>query len=461
MMQAREQNYEQRWKAEERFRWVASSQGGAVIASAAILPQSMQWSADIADNRTWDADFTGKFEALRSQIQEARQQSQVSYEALLDSLPEGDTDYAMLRQMDQVRDMWRSLRNDGVENRWVMERFLAQEGGASARDVLGYINDDGISTPYDDTQWGSLTGIPGARVADDGITLHGHHVNDVSSGLTQSVRDIGHLDDPDNIRLMTAGSHLRDPVYGHGGSFQNPTTGEASEVERRYADIRGGNRERVFEEAAGREAGLAIGSGILFGSIAATIRLYQLRRDPRPWKQKAGLAAAAFALRGAEAGIVSFVALGARGHVTELVIDSADSIAESMGEAFSGDVLTEILGSAAGVGAAMVVRTGLRAIQEYRTGVSIARIGNSAGQQLIVIAGEFGAFVLLGIALDAVMPDPTGVLVAGRIVYSLGKAGYNYHQNIQSQRACVLRRIDVLHEQAIIGLLPPSTAPTA
>lgn len=448
----RKQGHQQRWRTEERFRWLASSQGGAVVASTALLPQAAQWSSDMKGFRAWDDTFSEHYHTLRTGIDAARQRSHASYTSLLDTAAEDGNGYDALRNVDLIRDKWKALRGDGVEHRWEMERFFAREGGPASRTTLGYVGDGGHHATYDHDQWHTLTGQTGARATANGTTLHGHHINDVSSGLERDFRDVRHLDNPQNIRLMTNEAHLRDPTHGHGGSFSNYTTGEASEVDVRFDAIRSDNKENVFAQAAGREAGLALGTGLVLGSAAAAIRLYQLRSDPRPWKQKTGLMAAAFALKGGEASVVAFAALHSRGLATKLVYDSADSIADNMGEAFSGDALTEILGSSAGIAAAMTVRTGLRAFREHRAGVSISRIGTSAGQQIMVVAGETAAFILLGVALDAVVPDPTGLVIATRIVYSLGKVGYSHQRNRQSQADCAERRMDVLYGQATAGL---------
>lgn len=458
-MQLLTQDCEQRWQAEERSRWVASAQGGAAVSSPTLFSQAREWSSHLEEFRHRDSEFADGYHALRARINEQRQQNQLSYGELLESLDMDDPNYATLRQISEWSRKKNSIKNKGPEYRKDMEQFFASEGGLGARDVLTYVDDAGNHVPYSDEQWQDI--LDGRTPQVDFFELHGHHINSVVGQLRRDVRDVGPLDDPDNIRMMTRAAHLSDELHGHGGSFHNETVGEAKDVESRFEAIRATNRQNVFDRVEDRELGLSLGAAVAFGSVAALIRFYQLRNDLRPWKQRTGMAAAAFALRGGETAIISYSALRARGELNEFVFDSADSFAENLGADFSGDVLAEILGSAAGFGTAMAVSGGLRLIKEYRAGASLRQVRTHTGNLVVVVVGEAGAFIILGVLVDAAgIPDPTGVLIVCRLLYAVGKLGHNYHQNVRSQLACLQCRLNVLYEQANQGLMPSPTSPS-
>ena len=418
-------------EAEQRRAWLRSREGAAMLAAVVGQTQQFTWDHAMEGHREWKGIFEDRYGDLWDRIEAHRE----AHRAV------GGDGFNV-----------NQLRNEGVKSRWEFERLFAREGGSDARDILDYRhyeNGASLARPYTDEQWDEL--LRGERVTHGGAPLQGHHIKSVAADLTDGQPDA--IDDPNNVRLMTSEAHLRDPDYGHGGDYHQSTSGDGEEVHDRFLRIVHRHREtKVFETVESHEVPTALAAGILAGSIAAIVRLHQLRRDPRPWNQKTALLATTFALRGLEAAAISFVAVVARDEVSEFVVDAAQDLATGLGGDLSGDVLTGLAGSASGIAAALAIRTALRAASEFSRGVSAHQVGTMVGEQLLIIGAEQMAFLALGILLDAVtpIPDPViGPMVTGaRILYGLGKFAHSYSANTQSRVECTNRRLNALFEMA-------------
>ncbi len=356
-----------------------------------------------------------------------------------------------------------NARYADVRERWEYESFFAQEGGEGARRTLGYFDDTGNDKLYDDGQFQALR--EGKRVQVDGDTLHGHHINDVSSGLEGNPTSIEHLLDPNNILLMTPKAHRE---YGHGGDTRFPTSGEAEEITQRVPLITRENREAIVNEPTfNNEIPFALGTALIAGSISAIIEVRRLCNDPRPWNQKTAIVVCSFALKGVQGGLISYAALRSRDAVTadseildvmEFSADSVNQLPLSIAEGIDADSLQNLLGGAVGLEVVVAIQAGMVVARGLRRGESLGDASKGVAQFVLVATGENLAFLLLGVALDSAIPDPTGIVIALRVVYSLGKAGVNHKKNKKSRIDCLNKRLELSYEFAVqqLRLPPPS-----
>ncbi|NHN34350.1 hypothetical protein G9U52_31635 [Paenibacillus sp. S3N08] len=174
----------------------------------------------------------------------------------------------------------------------------------------------------------------------------------------------------------------------------------------------------------------AVGSSMaLYASISTVIECYRLRNDPRPWSRKllqivkTGMATALFG-----------GALSSIGYIAHISIDGIfANFTPSMLEHFFTDMMA-INGAFF-----MIVVTGslLRYIWEVRKGKSQEMSKKEFQSKMVVAIAEFLAFSALGLGLDilsdfavdtvidALIPDPTGILITARVAYGFFKLGKN------------------------------------
>ena len=421
---------------------------------------------------SWEADFSKKFNQKMDEFTERRFSDLVEYKGLLDEYDISTND--KLQEVEEASNMVRSIRSNDVNARWDFEHFFATEGNEGAKRVLGYYSyEDGESAynTYTDEQFNKLieTGI----VAVEGESLQGHHINDVSSN-TLDLENLEALFHVNNIRLMTRTAHHQDPEYGHGGSWQNSTEGRASEVVDKKQGIVDANKDIRDENISTYDYQTGLGIGFLISVISAVLETRKLKNDPRPWKKKSLLVATSSLVRGFEAGTLALLALKTRTAISSLgeseVINSNVEIANTfLTQAFPGNLastldaqnIASVAGFSTSIAELRIIRSGIVAIAQWRK--SDYKIAfNQFGKDSSVIITEESAF--FGTALlfdmlyqageDSIIPDPTGgFIIAARLSWSVGKKGYEHHENMKTMEICKQKRLDGIYETAIVSLV--------
>ncbi len=61
--------------------------------------------------------------------------------------------------------------------------------------------------------------------------------------------------------------------------------------------------------------------------------------------------------------------------------------------------------------------------------------------------------MLIDAGSDALIPDPTGIIIALRTTYSIGKVAYKYNENIETKIKCETIRMDGLYETVIASFI--------
>lgn len=421
---------------------------------------------------SWETEFSDKFNQKMNEFANRRISSLEEYENLLQG--NNISSYADLKDSDETQNLLRNLRNDDVRSRWDLEQFFAEEGNEGARRVLGYYSyEDGNSAynVYSDEQFNQL--VETGKVGVEMETLQGHHIKDVSSHALEmeQLKTLFHVD---NIRLMTRTAHQQDPDYGHGGSWQNQTTGEGAEVNTRFDGIIDENKSITGENIAKFDIQIGFGVGIVVGSVSAFLEIRKLKDDPRPWKRKALLISTSAFVRGFEAGTLALLALKTRTAISSLgesdmIQSNVEAANQVLTEAFPGDLtstldaetLATVAGFSASIAELRIIRSGITAVGQWRQSNFKVAFRQFGKDSMVIIAEES---VFLGSALlinmlyeageDAIIPDPTGgFIIAARVGWSLGKKGYQYKVNKETMEICKQKRLDGLYETAIVSLL--------
>ena len=431
--------------AEARRRWLASSAAGALVGTLSDVPSSyFHWIGTGAFS-DWRDPFEPAYTAVRDGLED-------KHDERIAGLVTGGLD----------GDGVHALRSLGVADRWRMETFFAREGGPAAKAVLGFHDTEGgqaIERLYDEKQFQAV--LSGDRPTADGVTLRGHHINSVKEALTGSQDGSGlrSIVDGENIRIVSANAHLEQE---HQGDFHNSSHGDASELTERHDQLVSANRagfeHEAMDEARSHQVDTALLAGVTSGTLSGIVRLWSLREDPRPWKQKAGLAAITFANSAMVGGAISLAA-SAAGHVArEFVAERAEEIASYLGDDVGEGVLADLAGSGAAAGAGSIIRVSIRTVGDLRAGRALGRVSRDAGGQLLRVGAEQVAFLLLGLALDAVtpIPEPTAaaIVTGTRIAWSLGKFAFNYTVEKESAQAVRLLRLALQYQAACAALQP-------
>lgn len=416
-----------------------------VAAGGALAGQSAAWGDLMVKHRKWEGPFESGFEDM------VTEQSRV-------------TEAAVLRYQDAVRSgadpaetLERALatgRRAGVRNAWDLRRYVAEHGGVG-RGALVYTDEAGVERGFDDEQLEALRN--GRTPLADGRAIEGHHVNSVAASVEEGAKAIASARDPENIQLASRAGHQ----HLHNGDFGNSTQGLPNQATSlRDGEIDSDLAARVDAPTAAAELPLALGAGLVAGSIGAVVELWRLRKDPRPWAKKRVILASTFAMRGLAGAGLSVAALGVRDAVTAsaageaLAELTATSLAE-LGLDVSADTVENLLGGAAGLEAVFIVRAGAGAARDVLAGRSTwSQARRDHGRAVLVATGENLAFLLLGVAVDCALPDPTGVVIAVRIAWSVGKAAYKTRENVVSQAECLQARMQVARSDAIAALAP-------
>jgi hypothetical protein len=408
-----------------------------------------------ADFEEWKSGLDSEWESLRQDISARQEHYLTRYrdarqEELGPELTDSDLARSDLRENAGIDKVLEDARSVGPDARTEFERLLAQEGGDSARRQLGYYSGESATFQrYSEEQFEALA--EGANISEIGPGLQRHHAYSVKANLQESPLDITPMMSPDNIRHMTREAHLKSSELGHGGNFQNSTTGEATSAQELYADVVGERyQDRVLENGSDYTGEIGLAAGLLGGSISAIVQYQRLRR--KPWKRKTLGTVSAFASQGIETAGLSYAAIQTSEQTTQLISDGVQQSIE-VGQEIGTDVTAELVGSAAGIEAAVAIRSGINFAQDIYGGRSVSASGAEFGKDILVVGGEELAFVLLGVAGDAFVPIPephVSALVNGiRVTYRLLKVGHGIREDYLSRRECKQKRLHVLRRKAV------------
>ncbi|MFS0576653.1 hypothetical protein AB1K83_13525 [Sporosarcina sp. 179-K 3D1 HS] len=343
-------------------------------------------------------------------------------------------------------------RSEGVQNEWEIYHFFAQEEVNAPTEVFEYIDDDGNKAYFTEEQqqqiqqWDPGTSYPIAGI-------EGHHIETIKENPTDTVLAA----DPDNILFATAEAHR---THLHDGNTQNPTNEAYIELKSsgddKLANTLSYNEDLItfnFWEAG---ALAATGSAAIYVTASMIIDWAKLRKDPRPWIQKRK----DLAIHSMMAGIMG-LGMGAIGYtihtgiahvIGDYSIAGLETFFESM-LAINGTFFAISL-TAASLTYFRLRRQGQtheQAFQQFKS-LAITSLAEFTAFSVLGIGIELGIDTLGGLALEAVLPDPTGILIAGRLLYSAFKIGKKYMNGQKEKTAfetCEIVRRDFYYQQAL------------
>ncbi len=331
-----------------------------------------------------------------------------------------------------------TARNYGVTNEWESYRFFANEELNAPKQVFNYIDDKGKEAFFTVKQIDSIRQWePGTAKPIENI--HGHHVETIRENPTDTIL----ASDPDNILLATTEGHRE---FLHGGDTKNPTQQEYLQ----YAHTNDEKLQMTLEYNEKLitlnfwEAGATsmASSAIVYLAINEIIDLYRLKKDPRPWSTKkydAILSAKVNGMIGLGLGAISYSS-------KELLTFSLTNLS-LMGIS---DLLIEMSILNGTFFIMSIAMATIQFIKSRKNGLAIEEARKQYKDAIVTATAELVAFsvigigidigldVLGGLVLDALIPDPTGILIALRFGYSALKMGKKFHVSKQEQQAYLL-----------------------
>ncbi|RWZ59108.1 hypothetical protein EQV77_09195 [Halobacillus fulvus] len=346
-------------------------------------------------------------------------------------------------------------RSEGVENAWEMNSFWASENVNAPDDVFQYVNDEGDIVNFSEEEQALFRDWqPGDKAPIEG--MEGHHL--------QTVRE-----NPDNPELAADSNNIMfatdegHHTYLHGGNTQNPTDQEYMDAaltnDQKYAMTLEHNEDVLtvspFEFAASTVATSVIASL----TISQMIRLNKLKRDPRPWHMKR---------RDLAEGLLPDLANGSM--IAAGVWMTSESVS-ALSSIWLAETSASFMIDLMAVNASFFAVSFMLAAKEYWTKRNQPGLSEEAKKQFnakmlgataeligftaLGVVFEFGLGMLGDLAADALIPDPTGVLVAVRLLWSGFKMFNKYSENkanIQSYKDCNTKRFRHLERQARLSL---------
>lgn len=349
-------------------------------------------------------------------------------------------------------------RNAGVQNEWETYQFFAQEEVNAPRDIFVYINDEGEPDYFTNDQIEAISEWKkGDPAPVEGIEMHhmelvSHHKDNIDLAAS-----------PDNILAATETGHR---MHLHGGNTQNATNPDYFQysltTDEQFSRTLQYNHDEITLNAFEYGA-YAIGfSAGMYTAISLGLESLRLKDDPRPWSEKrrslinVGIATSIFGL-----------GLSGVGYVTKLSVNelfgsfSVNSIDHALPGIFALNSSFLAITAAGGL---------LKMIWDVRRGRAFEEAKKDFQSVMMVATAEFLAFSALGIGLDflvdyagdtlldALIPDPTGLLIAARLGYSvfkLGRKAWTANENKKSVQECLEIRFRFLEDQALRFLDSP------
>ncbi|KMY51032.1 hypothetical protein [Peribacillus loiseleuriae] len=344
-----------------------------------------------------------------------------------------------------------TARSLGVQREWAEYKFFAHDEINAPENVLVYVNDKGEVVPFSEEERNLiLEWQSGEKYPISGI--QGHHMKLVKNNPD----NIDLAANPDNILFATEEGHRE---FLHGGNTQNATDPEyfkySLTMDEKF-ELTVNYNEDLITLGLIKKGALSVGSSMaLYSSIRMLIEWYRLKNDPRPWHRKreelvkTGIATALFG-----------GGLSAVGYLTRISMDGffADFTPSMLDHFF-----TEMVAINGSFFIITVTGSLLRYIWEVRKGKSQEEAKKDLQTMLMVATAELLAFSALGLGLDilvdfatdtimdALIPDPTGILIAARVGYGIAKLGkkvWDGKQNKEALIQCIAIRMNYFYELA-------------
>ncbi|MCA1010704.1 hypothetical protein [Halobacillus halophilus] len=362
------------------------------------------------------------------------------YQLLLDSF-----DSSGINSMEYAR-------GEGVEREWEAYHFFAQEERNAPQEVFHFINDNGQVDYFNQEQINATRNwSQGDPIPIEG--MEGHHMKLVSD----HPGNIELAADPNNVMFSTEIGHLE---YLHGGSTRHATQSEYftldSTLDEKFQATLNHNEQTITVSSLEHGA-MSIGGGaILSSTIGVLAEWYRLKRDPRPWRVKKSQlikASIAFGTIGAGLSAIGFMSQ----HSIETLLSTVDP-----------SILDQTMMDIMGInGTFFVISMSAAALHYYwniKRGVSKRQAQQELQRMTVIAAGEFLAFSALGIGadilgdlaadtvMDALIPDPTGLVIVSRVAWGLFKAGKKLMESEGNKRAvkeCKEVHFTYLHDNAL------------
>lgn len=368
---------------------------------------------------------------------EYEQEVLVGYEQLL-----AQQNSQELTSIDQARQL-------GVEREWEWYSFFAQEEVNAPDHVLFYVDDSGELAYFTEEEraiiadWEKGEPYPFSHIEGHHLHLVSHHPDDLQLAA-----------DPDNVILATSPAHLE---HLHGGNFRNPTREEYFLLdlthEERLEETLAYNHDLLTYSIGEQMVASGLTSLSLFVSVGLVVEMFRLRRDPLPWretKKRLWQKGISYAVLG---GVLTGVGTG-----TKFVLESTfEQLPAEMADSAFFDIL--------GLNSAFLAVTLTSAILKYQWDIRKGEDRRQAQAELKAMAmqagAEFLAFQAVGLGLDMVfdlvadsfIPDPTGLFLITRSLYSIGKRYRNKKLTEECAIQCRELRMDHLLQKAEDALL--------
>lgn len=344
-----------------------------------------------------------------------------------------------------------SARNQGVEHEWEVYQLFAEL--EAPPEVFRYVDDEGNVAIFSESEledirtWSGQGPYPVSGI-------EGHHVETVR----ENPDNLELAASPDNILLATEQGHRE---HLHGGVTTNPTQPGYAEENWSTAEMLDRTLEHHHNLNVPGPAELGVltigGSALLYTTVSLMLESGRLMRDPRPWVAKRALLYRSTVSTLAASSILATAGFGASISIEGLLSGFSEELllSTSIDEIF---VLN-------GAFAAVTVTAGIiKYTRDLKHGVARERARAELKRVLTTAASEAAAFQALGLgaevlaemagdaALDLLIPDPTGVVIAARAAwggFKLIRTLYTGHQNKQAYAQCKQVRLQWLREQAI------------
>lgn len=358
----------------------------------------------------------------------------------------------LIQSFSQIPSTMEAARSEGVSREWDVYQLFAELD--APQEVFRYVDDQGQIALFSESEIEHIRNWSGSGPYPvSGI--EGHHLETVRS----NPYDLELASSPDNILFATKQGHLN---YLHGGYTQNPTQPGYMEEHWTAGQMLDVTLEHHKEELIPGSAEMGLitvgGSVTLYTTVGLALRALQLRHDARPWVQKRSALYRTIIGTALTGGV-----LATAGWASTLTLDTL--LAGLPGDILSTAMMDIV--SINGAFAAITLTAGMITfIRNVRAGQSLELARAEFKSVMMVAAGEFLAFQALGIGaellggmladtfVDALIPDPTGIVIAARVAWSLFKAGrklYDSHQNKASFQKCLMLRSDHLYQQALLA----------
>ncbi len=388
-----------------------------------VLSQSIRTPYHNRNGELVAASYLGTQWMVDKLIYEPKELEYLNYE---ESAINGYNDLLASFSNDSITSM-DTARRVGVEREWEVNRFLASDDVAAPNEVFQYINDEGQVALFSEQEIKAISEWEkGSAYPVHGI--EGHHMELVS----HNPENIYLAADPDNILLTTSDGHL---YHLHSGHYHNATdpyfyTVQLS-VEDRFQMALDHNQSEIM--LGDLEYGmLAVGGSVAtFTTLGLALEWAKLKSAPLSFHEKKQLLMKQGKSYGIVGGILATVGFGSKKMIDHLFENTPFPLVE--------DVFYDVL-ALNGAFFTVTATSGLiKYLKERQSGIDKAIADREFANFMKVAAVEFAVFQAIGLGagvlteaaadtvIDALIPDPTLILIGARVLYSLSKVGKQLH----------------------------------